>query len=172
MQKQNQILPVVMSILQCYNEFYNDCLLCVDDQDRELPSILNKLPEFEDVYKFLRNKSAHWDDFATDMLIDYNFRQQLSHDGSLTANRKLEEVILKWIESKSSDVTWSNLFEVLEQLEFLDIASKVKTYLERKEVIEKYHQKKDYTGQLLCWWYIRIMLVYYQYAIRIMLVWY
>ena len=122
---------------------------------------MNKSAEVEDVYKFHRNKSAHWDDFARDLLIDYNFRQQLSHDGSLTANAKLEQVIRKWMESKTSDVTWSNLFEVLEQLEFLDIASKVKRYLERKEVIEKYHKKKDYTGQLLCWWYIRIMLVYY-----------
>ena len=109
---------------------------------------MKKSPEFEDVYKFLRNKSAHWDDFARDLLVDYNFRQEL-HQGSLTANAKLEKVLRKWMESKSSDVTWRNLFEVLEQLQFLDTASHVKSYLEREEVIEKYYQKKDCTGQLL-----------------------
>ena len=85
--------------------------------------------------------------------MDYNFRQQL-HKDSLTANAKLEKVLRKWMQSESSDVTWSNLFEVLEQLQFLDIASEVKSYLDRKEVIEKYHKKKDYTGQLLIVWFI------------------
>ena len=131
----------------CYNELYSDCLLCVGAQGKDPPSILKKSPEVDDVYKLLRKKSAHWDDFARELLIDYNFRQELQ-EGCSTTNAKLEKVLRKWMESKSSDVTWRNVFEVLEQLQFLDIASEVKIYLEKKEVIEKYHHKNDYKGQL------------------------
>ena len=115
-----------------------------------LPSILKKSPEVEDVYELLSKRSAHWDDFARALKIDINFREKLQRESfTITEESKVESVLIKWIESESSDVTWSNLIEVLEQLQFLNVAREVKIYLEKEEVIEKYHQKEDYTGQLL-----------------------
>ena len=128
--------------------FYSDHLLFVGAQGKVLPSILKKSPEIDDVFNLLKIKSAHWDDFARDLFLDYSFRELLKHEDSLTAMEKLERVLKKWIECESSDVTWSNLMQVLKRLQFLDIAMDVKRYLERKEVIEKYHQKMDYKGQL------------------------
>ena len=131
-------------------KFHSDCLLCVGAQGRDLPFILNKSPEVDDVYELLSKRSVRWNDFARALNIDLNFRETLVREGSTTTEEcKLEKVLQKWMESKSSDVTWNNLVDVLEQLHFLDIASEVKCYLERKEVIEKYHKKKDYTGQLI-----------------------
>ena len=109
---------------------------------------MNKSPELDDVYKLLRKKSAYWEDFGRDLFLDENFRQQLRHERSSTAEAKLTKVLNKWIESESSDVTWRNLMKVLKRLQFLDMAMDVKRYLERKEVIENYHQKMDYKGHL------------------------
>ena len=108
--------------------------------------MLRKSPERQDVYKLLKKKSTYWDDFARDLDLDINFREELKREGSTTTGgSKLERVIIKWIESESSDVTWNNLIEVLEGLEFLDIAREVKSYLEREEVVKKYSRKDDYT---------------------------
>ena len=113
------------------------------------PSILKKSPEFDDVYELLSKRSARWDNFARALKIDINFREKLQRESFTTDESKVESILRKWIESESSDVTWSNLIEVLEQLQFLDVAREVKIYLKKEEVIEKYRHKKDYTGQLL-----------------------
>ena len=107
-----------------------------------LPSILKKSPEVEDVYELLSKRSAHWDNFARALKIDINFREKLQRKSfTITEESKVESVLIKWIESESSDVTWSNLIEVPEQLQFLDVAREVKIYLE-KEVFENIIRKR------------------------------
>ena len=121
--------------------------IVVGPQVKTHSPILKKSPERQDAYKLLKKKSANWDDFARDLDIELNFREDLQREGSTrTSGSKLERILIKWIESESSDVTWSNLIEVLEGLEFLDLVREVKSYLEKGEVIEKYSQKEDYTS--------------------------
>ena len=135
---------------------------------------MKKPPEVDDVYELLSKRSARWNDFARALKIDANFREKLQRHGfATTEETKLESILYKWIESEPSDVTWSNLIKVLERLQFLDIASEVKGYLKNEEVIKKYRQKKDYTGQLFqmnnVWYIISILLVYY-YKVSVLLV--
>ena len=62
------------------------------------PSVLKKSPESRDVYKLLKVKSAHWDNFARELDIDDNFCEDSNYEGSITTSRsKLEKVLKKWI---------------------------------------------------------------------------
>ena len=96
----------------------------------------------------LKKKSAHWDDFARELKISDNIRQELTYEGNTTYSRsKLEKVLKTWVESETSEVTWSNVIHILEDLEFIDLARDVKDYLRKEEVVKKYTQKKDYESK-------------------------
>ena len=113
-----------------------------------LPSLLKKSPEKSDVYDLLKKKSAHWDEFALELKVGDNFRQELRSEGAATSSRiKLEKVLTKWIDSETSDVTWSNIINMLEELEFLDLARNVDDHLSKEDVVKKYIQKVDYEGK-------------------------
>ena len=113
-----------------------------------LPCILQKSPEKSDVYNLLKKKSAHWDDFARELNIDDNFRQDLSYEGNTIPSRsKLERVLKKWIESETSEVTWRNIIRVLEDLEFTDLARDVDDYLRKEEVVKKYIERNNYKSK-------------------------
>ena len=105
-----------------------------------------KSPEMLDVYKLLCERSDDWDDFARGLFINFNFRKELNLEHSTTCGSKLERVLAKWIESKSSDVTWSNLIDVLVELKFSTIVTHVQRYLQTEDVIKKYSRKEDYKG--------------------------
>ena len=96
----------------------------------------------------LKKKSAHWDDFARELNIDDNLRQDLTNEGNTTHSRsKLERVLKKWIESETSEVTWRNVIRVLEDLEFTDLARDVDDYLCKEEVVKKYNQRNNYKSK-------------------------
>ena len=113
-----------------------------------LPFILKKSPEKSDVYDLLKKKSAYWEEFALELKLGDSFRQELRREGAVTTSRiKLDKVLMKWIDSETSDVTWSNIINMLEELEFLDLARNVDDYLSKEDVVKKYIQKEDYEGK-------------------------
>ena len=70
----------------------------------------------------------------------------MARDRSLTDDDRLDKVLTKWIEAQPSPVTWNMILEMLRELELLNIADKVKTYLKREDVIEKYSKKNNFSG--------------------------
>ena len=95
----------------------------------------------------LKKKSAHWDDFARELNIDDNSRQELAIEGNTTTSRtKLEKVLIKWINSQTSEVTWKNIIDALEGLEFIELARDVKDFLRKQDVVKRYSEKLDYEG--------------------------
>ena len=108
-------------------------------------SILKKSPERNDVFNLLKKKSADWDDFARELNIDDNLREELAIDGT-HIRAKLEKVLKKWINGETSEVTWQNIIDVLEGLEFIELARDVKDFLRKQDVVKKYSEKRDYEG--------------------------
>ena len=95
----------------------------------------------------LKKKSAHWDDFARELNIDDNSRQELAIEGNTTTSRsKLEKVLVKWINGETSEVTWKYIIDVLEGLEFIELARNVKDFLRKQDVVKKYSEKRDFEG--------------------------
>ena len=103
-------------------------------------------PEFLDVYHLLKEKSADWNGFRRELWLDGNYGDTLARDRSLTDDDRLDKVLTKWIDTRSSPVTWNKILEMLRELELLNIADKVKTYLKKEEVIEKYSKKNIFSG--------------------------
>ena len=64
--------------------------------------------------------------------MEYDFRQGLLQQGVMTSNKdKLEAVLNNWIETHCSEVSWDNLIQVLNELEFIDMIREVKSFLQR-----------------------------------------
>ena len=98
------------------------------------------------MYHLLKEKSADWNGFRRELQLDGNYGDELARDRSLTDDDRLDKVLTKWIEAQLSPVTWSMILEMLRELELLNIADKVKTYLKREDVIEKYCKKNNFSG--------------------------
>ena len=66
--------------------------------------------------------------------MEFGFREGLLRDGGLRTNdNKLEAVLNNWIETHCSEVSWDNLIQVLTELEFIDIARDVRSFLQRDQ---------------------------------------
>ena len=98
------------------------------------------------MYHLLKEKSADWNGFRRELWLDGNYGDTLARDRSLTDDDRLDKVLTKWIEAQPSPVTWSMILEMLRELELLNVADKVKKYLKREDVIEKYSQKNNFSG--------------------------
>ena len=94
----------------------------------------------------LKDKSAEWNAFRRELELDGNYGDILARDRSLTDDDRLDKVLTKWIEAQPSPVTWANILEILQILQFLNIAKKVSVYLQRPDVIKKYSKKEDFRG--------------------------
>ena len=98
------------------------------------------------MYHLLKEKSADWNGFRRELWLDGNYGDTLARDRSLTDDDRLDKVLTKWIEAQPSPVTWSMILKMLRELELLNVADKVKKYLKREDVIEKYSQKNNFSG--------------------------
>ena len=68
--------------------------------------------------------------------MDFGFREGLLRDGGLRTNdNKLEAVLNNWIKTHCSEVSWSNLIQVLTELKFIDIARDVRGFLQRDQTL-------------------------------------
>ena len=94
----------------------------------------------------LREKSADWKAFRREMNLHDNYEDTLARDPRLNDDDRLYKVFTKWIEAEPSPVTWAKILEILQILHFLNIAKKVRDYLQDGDVIKKYSKKEDYSG--------------------------
>lgn len=110
-----------------------------------LPSLLNKPPDIRDLFKLLKTKSCHWDDMAGELHVDFNFRQEVMKEGTISnSDNKLEKVLQKWNTAETSDITWGNIISMLHNLGFIDVKKEVIRHLQKDEVVQHYSSKKDY----------------------------
>ena len=97
-------------------------------------------PDLKDVHNLLKQKSSKWDEIGGGLKVCYNFRQcQLKEGLTTSAQQKLEAVLNKWIESECSEVSWNHLIQVLIDMELVEVAEKVRRYLQNDlSAIKKY----------------------------------
>ena len=74
------------------------------------------------MFNLLRNKSCNWDDIGREFAVPHADRKGLAREDVMSTDRgKLEDVIMKWVESKCSDVTWNKVIEILRKLQYNDL---------------------------------------------------
>ena len=97
-------------------------------------------PNLEDVLDQLKRKSCKWYKIGVGLKVDHDFRQCQLKKGIMTSDlERLEAVLNKWIESECSEVSWNHLIKVLIDMELVDVADKVKSYLRTDlSAIKKY----------------------------------
>ena len=79
------------------------------------------------------------------MQVPIDPRESLRHNISLDDEGRLEHVVMNWIESQCSPVTWQNILDVLSSMSLKNTASKVKEFLKEQQVIDKYMSKPPIT---------------------------
>lgn len=94
-------------------------------------------PEFDHVYQILCGKSNEWNEIGRGLKVPYDYRQGLKNM-AISNKDKLEDVINKWFESESSEVTWGALLEVLRDIEFMDLVRRTQEFLRKPEVKARY----------------------------------
>ena len=103
-------------------------------------SIKLKEPEVSDVFELLKKISNEWNNIGRGLGIELNDRDTIKKEGQDQKDR-LERVVVKWIESKTTNVTWGTLMEVMEKLEYRDIVKEIETFLNKPNTIEKYNAR-------------------------------
>ena len=118
--------------LNNYNE-YNEVFFVIG-------TVQKCKPDLEDVLDQLKRKSFEWYKIGVGLKVDYNFRQSQLKVGIMTNDlERLETVLNKWIESECSEVSWNHLIQVMKDMELVDVAEKVKSYLQTDlSAIKKY----------------------------------
>ena len=82
-----------------------------------------------DAYRFLKRSSVEWNSFGRELGVDWDFREGLRKEEGPSNADKLERVLVKWSQSHCSEVSWDTIIEMLEELDFVDMAKDVKDYL-------------------------------------------
>ena len=104
--------------------------------------ILEKSPELSDVFDLMKEHSSHWKDFSRELSIPENVRSDVRNDSSNDA--KLEKLLRYWIDYEPSDVTWRQVFKVLEKLKMKGVARKVQKFIQKDDVCSKYMKMDDF----------------------------
>ena len=95
-------------------------------------SILSQAPHSTDVFNLLKVKAYDWDNIGRGFEVPYGYREGLKRKGvTSTDEGKLEDVIMKWMESECSDVTWNKVIEVLKKLQYNDLIQPAKEIFKR-----------------------------------------
>ena len=89
---------------------------------------MKRSPKVKEVYNLLRKRSANYDEFAFELDIDNDFRAELRKKDD-NSHWKLEQVLRKWIDSETCEVTWAKIIEVLKDLEMISVAKEVVDFL-------------------------------------------
>ena len=114
------------------------------------PNLFRKEPEKYDLQSLLCNSlqmSPKWFDIGNNLRVEDGFLESLRKTGDArTDEEKLGEVLVEWIDSQCSDVTWQTIIDVMVNLRKKKQAQQLKQYLEQPEVIERYRGKKDFEG--------------------------
>ena len=81
--------------------------------------------DVRNVLQLLRSKSHDWKEIGRCLGVPVPYMGRLN--GS--EDSKLERVLLKWVESEYSEVSWNTIIEVLKDLEHMNTARVVEEYL-------------------------------------------
>ena len=96
------------------------------------------------MYQHTERISSHWKDLAQKLNISFNYQKRLGEETS-SDDKKLENILSKWIESESSPVTWSTLVKALQDINCNQTAREVKEFLKTPEAIKSYGKYTDHT---------------------------
>ena len=91
-------------------------------------NILNKIPELNEVYQLLEDKSVDWDRIGRKLGVPRNDRVGLQRDQSLTNDQRLETVLDLWLQQGGDSSTWDQLMKSLEELNYNDVVRKIRTF--------------------------------------------
>ena len=101
--------------------------------------IVSQSPDPVDVFDILRDRAFQWDAIGRELRVPYGYREELGIEGVMTSTeKKLERVLMKWVESECSDVTWSTVLKVLKVLQFNELMESTKLFLKREDILIKY----------------------------------
>ena len=114
----------------------NNYNLFLDD-----PPILKKSPYNSDVMYFIKCHSARWDEFGSELRVPCDTRESLRRDVTLDDKGRLERVLMKWIQSQCSPVTWQNVIDTLLSMELKTTAGEVHDWLKHQQMINKSQSK-------------------------------
>ena len=107
--------------------------------------ILKKSPNSAVVFDLIKCHSSRWDEFASGLRVPFDTRESLRHNIALEDGGRLERVVVKWIESQCSPVTWENIIDTLVSMDLKRTAGEVQDYLKHQQVISKSQSKQLYT---------------------------
>ena len=97
------------------------------------------------MFDLIKCHSSRWDEFASGLRVPFDTRESLRRNIALEDGGRMERVVVKWIESQCSPVTWENIVHTLVSMELKTTAGKVQDYLKRQQVICKFQSKQLYT---------------------------
>lgn len=82
-------------------------------------------PTLHNVFELLKSISFQWDAIGRELGVTHNDREIIRTDITMDTQRKLEEVIYKWIQSECTPVTWDNLVQALDRLHHQDVIKEI-----------------------------------------------
>ena len=107
--------------------------------------ILTLAPFVNDLYYLVRYRAYKWNDIGRELGVPFGYREVLKREVVQTTDEaKLEIVITKWYQSLCSDVTWSNVINVLKILQFDDLVESTRAFLKRPDVLKKYGESGNH----------------------------
>ena len=109
----------------------------------DIKKILNKSPDEKDLKNLLKQfQGLKWNELAEQLELEREHRTYIMEASD--AENKLELVILRWISSESTAVTWKTIIKALTDLKMKNEIKEVHKYLERPGVYAKYRGKEDF----------------------------
>ena len=90
------------------------------------------------IHKLLSPHCDQWARIGRALKIPLEYRIQLERERIFDDDRRLEEVLNKWIETGSVPVTWDRLIEGLEEIELRDVIRRVKEFLKTDRTFATY----------------------------------
>ena len=76
-----------------------------------------------DVYHLMKSQANHLDNIGREFEVPHQFRSSLKAVDS--SETKLEQVLMKWLTSECSEVSWSTVTKVLKSLEYINLVRKL-----------------------------------------------
>ena len=136
---------LTIALLWFYYNYHN---LFLDDTP-----ILKKFPDNSSVLYFIKCHSARWDEFASELQVTFDKRESLRHDINLDDRGRLERVVISWIESQHSPVTWQKILKTLVSMDLMTTAGIVQDCLKRQHVFNKSQSKQLYATKITYWYF-------------------
>ena len=112
--------------------------------------VMKMSPNSSDVLDFIKCHSARWDEFASELKVPNDTRESLRHNVTLEDRGRLDRVVMKWIQSQCSPVTWENIIHTLVSMDLKTTAGSIQDYLKHQQGINKSQSKQLYTN-----WYFK-----------------